>query len=184
MSWWKQPAGFAAAKAVLAAARLSDAPERKLSGPERVVLGRIYEDSVDLARVRVRAPVAGLLGVTRRAFVIEDTLFVPARFLPLQTAVLVHELCHVWQHQNGGHAYIADSLEAQLVGDGYRLEKGLREGRRWASLNCEQQATLVEEGYEQGSFDGKPFTLRGRDYTEVFMHAVGELRQGRGASFR
>ncbi len=182
--WWKQPAGFAAAKAVLAAAKLSNAPERRLTPPERVLLGRIYEDSIDLARVRVRAPVTGLLGVTRRAFVIENTLFVPERFLPLQTTVLVHELCHVWQHQNGGHSYIADSLEAQLVGDGYRLEKGLREGRRWASLNCEQQATLVEEGYEQGAFDGRPFTLKGRDYTDAFRHAAAELRAGRGASFR
>jgi hypothetical protein len=132
----------------------------------------------------VRAPVAGLLGITRRAFVIEDTLFVPARFLPLQAAVLVHEICHVWQHQNGGHAYIADSLEAQLVGDGYRLEKGLREGRSWAQLNCEQQATLVEEAYDQRCFDGNPFVLRGRDYTDAFVEAMKELRAGRGASFR
>ena len=115
---------------------------------------------------------------------IEDTLFVPRRFLPLQLPVLVHELCHVWQHQNGGHAYIADSLEAQLVGDGYRLEKGLREGRPWSMLNCEQQATLVEEGFEQGAFEGRPFVLEGRDYSPVFWHAVGELRAGRGASFR
>lgn len=182
--WWKQTAGFAAAKAVLAAARLSDAPERRLCAPERVLLERIYEDSVDFARVRVRAPVSGLLGISRRAFVIENTLFVPARFLPLQSAVLVHEICHVWQHQHGGHSYIADSLEAQLVGDGYRLEKGLREGRRWGDLNCEQQATLIEEAYDQGCYEGKPFVLRGRDYTEAFELAMREVRVGRGASFR
>jgi hypothetical protein len=182
--WWKQTAGFAAAKAVLAAAKLSDAPVRRLSPAERALLGRIYEDSIDLTRVRVRAPISGLLGVTKRAFVIENTLFVPGRFLPLQAAVLVHELCHVWQHQHGGHAYIADSLEAQLVGDGYRLEKGLREGRAWAQLNCEQQATLVEEAYEQGCFEGRPFVLRGHDYTAAFDAAMREVRAGRGASFR
>jgi hypothetical protein len=182
--WWKQTAGFAAAKAVLAAARLSDAPERKLTPPERALLERIYQDSVELARVRVRAPVSGLLGVTKRAFVIENTLFVPARFLPLQAAVLVHEICHVWQHQNGGHAYIADSLEAQLLGDGYRLEKGLREGRAWARLNCEQQATLIEEAYEQGCFEGRALVLRGHDYTSAFEAAMREVRAGRGASFR
>lgn len=183
--WWKQGAGFAAAKAVLAAARLSDAPERKLTPPERLLLERIYEDSVELSRVRIRAPIAGLLGVSKRAFVIEDTLFVPARFLPLQSAVLVHEICHVWQHQNGGHAYIADSLEAQLVGDGYRLEKGLREGKSWAQLNCEQQATFIEEAHEQRCIsEGRPFVLRGRDYSEELRVALGELRAGRGASFR
>ncbi|MBK7858865.1 MAG: hypothetical protein IPJ65_09655 [Archangiaceae bacterium] len=182
--WWKQPAGFAAAKAVMAAARLSDAPERRLSPPERVLLDRVYQGSVELSKVRVRAPVTGLLGMPARAFVIENTLFVPRRFLPLQAAVLVHEVCHVWQHQHGGHAYIADSLEAQLVGDGYRLEKGLREGKRWAELNCEQQATLVEEAYEQRCFDGKPLVLRGHDYTPAFEAAMHELRAGRGASFR
>ena len=180
---WKQGAGFAAAKAVLAAAKLSGAPERRLSPPERLLLERIYEDSVDLSRVRVRAPVSGLLGVTKRAFVIEDTLFVPGRFLPLQAAVLVHEICHVWQHQNGGHAYIADSLEAQLVGDGYRLDKGLREGRAWAQLNCEQQATFIEEAFEQGCFEGRPFMLRGHDYSAQLEVALRELRAGRGASF-
>lgn len=182
--WWKQGAGFAAAKAVLAAARLSDAPVRRLNPPERALLEPIYQDSVDLSRIRVRAPVAGVLGIAGRAFVIEDTLFVPARFLPLQSAVLVHEVCHVWQHQNGGHAYIADSVEAQLVGDGYRLEKGLREGRAWAELNCEQQATLIEEAYGQKCFHGYPLVLRGRDYTAAFEQAVKELRAGRGASFR
>jgi hypothetical protein len=195
--WWKQGTGFAAAKAVLAAARLASAPERRLSPKERALLEPIYEHSVDLDAVRVRAPVTGLLGVSQRAFVIENTLFVPSKFLPLQPAVLVHEICHVWQHQNGGHAYIADSLEAQLVGDGYRLEKGLREGKGWAQLNCEQQATLIEEAYEQGCFGpahgavvdlravraGCFFSLSGRDYSEVLRSALVDLRAGRGASF-
>jgi hypothetical protein len=183
--WWKQGAGFAAAKAVLAAARLADAPERRLKAAERTLLEPIYAQSVDLDAVRVRAPVTGLLAVSQRAFVIENTLFVPAKFLPLQPAVLVHEICHVWQHQNGGHAYIADSLEAQLVGDGYRLEKGLREGRRWAQLNCEQQATLIEEAFEQGCFRSAAagFSLAGRDYSDVLSAALVELRAGRGASF-
>lgn len=180
---WKQTLGFAAAKSVLAAVRLSDAPERRLTPQERAVLEPIYEGSVELTRVRLRTPVAGVLAMTRRAFVIEDTVFVPKRFLPLQTAVLVHEICHVWQHQHGGHSYIADSLEAQLVGDGYRLDKGIGEGRPWEGLNCEQQATLVEEGYLQRCFEGRPFVIRGKDHTEYFKTAVRELRAGRGASF-
>jgi len=47
--------------------------------------------------VRVRAPVNGLLGISRRAFVIQNTLYIPPEFLPLGAEVLVHELCHVWQ---------------------------------------------------------------------------------------
>jgi hypothetical protein len=181
---WKQPVGFAAAKAVMAAARWSDAPSRKLNEKERALLEPIFERSVDFAKVRVRAPVSGLLAVSRRAFVIENTLFVPRRFLPLSPSVLVHEICHVWQHQNGGHSYIADSLEAQLIGDGYRLDKGLAEGLAWHQLNCEQQAMLIEEAFEQGGFQGRRVTIRGRDVTEYFETALTELRAGRGASFR
>ena len=181
---WKQHLGFAAAKSVLAAARWSDAPERRLTPAERALLEPIYAGSVELQRVRLRTPFTGLLAMTRRAFVIEDTLFVPKRFLPLQTAVLVHEICHVWQHQNGGHGYIADSLEAQLVGDGYQLDKGINDGLAWEALNCEQQATLVEEAYLQRCFDGRPFVIRGRDQTAYFERSLRELRARRGASFR
>ncbi len=88
------------------------------------------------------------------------------------------------QHQNGGYGYIADSLHAQLVGDGYKVDKGIREGRSWAGLNCEQQATLIEQAYEQRCFQGEAFKVRGRDCTEYFELAVRELRAGRGASFR
>jgi hypothetical protein len=73
----------------------------------------------------------------------------------------------VWQHQNGGHSYIADSLHAQLIGDGYRLDKGLVGGLAWHELNCEQQAMLIEEAFEQGAFDGRRVSIRGRDVTDL-----------------
>ena len=97
---------------------------------------------------------------------------------------LIHELVHVWQHQNGGHAYIADSLHAQLIGDGYRLAKGLAEGKAWHQLNCEQQATLIEEAFVQGAIDRGPFVVRGIDRTRELRAALIELRAGRGAHFR
>lgn len=66
---------------------------------------------------------------------------------------LVHELTHVWQYQNGGLAYIPDSLMAQLKAT---LRHGSRSGAYvwrhahrlqlpWARWNPEQQATLVED---------------------------------------
>ena len=183
MIGWKGGVGFAAAKVVLAAARVSTAPRRSLSPEECSLLRAVYRDSVDLDRVSICAPVSGVLGVSGRAFVIEDTMFLPKAYLPLPTAVLVHEICHVWQHQHGGHAYIADSLHAQFFGDGYQLEKGLREGRAWHQLNCEQQATLVEEAHAQGCFEGRPFVVRGVDRTENFEKAMTEILAGRGAGF-
>lgn len=66
---------------------------------------------------------------------------------------LVHELTHVWQYQNGGLAYIPDSLMAQLKA---RLRHGSRSkayvwrrahqaGLPWERWNPEQQAALVED---------------------------------------
>jgi hypothetical protein len=183
VSSWKNPVGFVAAQAVRLVAARNEAPERRLTPSEIGLLEPIYAGSLDYGRVRIRAPVHGLLGISRRAFVIENTLFIPPEFLPLAPAVLVHELCHVWQHQHGGHAYIADSLHAQLVGDGYRLAKGLAEGKSWAQLNCEQQATLIEEGWVQGAFSGGRLLIKGFDRTAELEAAIVELRAGRGAGF-
>ena len=183
MASWKNRVGLVAASAVRLVALRNRAPERRLTPMEIELLRALYADAVDYARVRIRAPVLGLLGVSRRAFVIEDTLFVPAEFLPLRPEVLVHELCHIWQHQHGGHAYIADSLQAQLLGDGYRLAKGLNEGRAWHRLNCEQQATLLEEGWAQGALRGRRLMVGGIDRTPAFEAALEEVRAGRGAHF-
>jgi hypothetical protein len=105
----------------------------------------------------------------------------PSGTVPMQ--LLVHEATHVWQFQNGGHAYIADSLLAQTLGDGYQLEKALLQGKRWAEFNCEQQATMVEQSWAQRCFDGHPFIIRGRDWTGASEAARSQWRAGQGASF-
>lgn len=181
--WWKRHAGRAAASVVSVVAQVQRGPERGLSPPERELLRTVYADSVDFSRVRLRLGVEGALGISGRAFVIGDTLFLPKAFLPLAPEVLVHEVCHVWQHQHGGYAYIADSLQAQLVGDGYQLEKGLREGKAWHQLNCEQQATLLEVGWAQGCFEGRPLILSGIDRSAALRAAIAQVHAGRGAAF-
>ena len=180
---WKAAFGHLAARVVQGVALVSRAPSRPLTPKECELVTPIYEGSVDLSKIRVRENVRGLLNASRRAFVIEETMFLPSGYLPLRSHILVHEVCHVWQFQNGGHAYIGDSVHAQLLGDGYELEKGLLQGRAWAELNAEQQATLIEASFSQGCFEGKPFMVRGRDWTEYWCTAVAELRAGRGAAF-
>lgn len=180
---WKAAFGHVAARVVQGVALVSRGHPRPLNDAERSLAAPVFETSLDLSKVRVREGVGGLLNVSRRAFVIEQTMFLPRGYLPLRTHVLVHELCHVWQFQNGGHAYIGDSVHAQLLGDGYELEKGLLQGRTWAELNAEQQATLIEASFAQGCFAGKPFLMRGRDWTPYWSAAVVELRAGRGAAF-
>jgi hypothetical protein len=157
-------------------------PERWLDGAERALLDRIYERSVDLGRVRVKEGVTGVLGASKRAFVVGDVIYLPRDFVPLREDVLVHEICHVWQYQNGGSLYIADSIWGQLFGDGYDFEKGIREGTPWHRLNAEQQASLVECAYLSGYFESGRFRVGRRDYTPYFDRALGQLREGKGAN--
>jgi hypothetical protein len=173
--------GQIAARAVQAAAKVGHAPQRGLNARELDIARPVFEGSLDLDRVTVRSPVRGLVGISGRAFVIENAIFVPAAYLPLAPAVLIHELVHVWQHQHGGHSYIADSLHAQLLGEGYALGRAANEQRSWHALNCEQQASLIEEAHSQGFFEGQPVRIFGRDVTEWAARAVEELRAGRGS---
>ena len=151
---WRGALGRVSARVVWAAAGLSKVAPRWLSRRERMVLRAVFADSVDLNAVQLRENITGLINLSRSAFVIENTMFVPSSYLPLPDSILVHECTHVWQFQHGGHAYIGDSLHAQTVGDGYDLAKGLRRGLAWAQLNCEQQATLIEKAFAQGCFVG------------------------------
>lgn len=180
---WRRAFGGVAARLVQGVALGGGGVVRPLADLERRVLHGIFGDSLDPGPVRLHEGIGGLLNVSRRAFVIENAMYLPREALPLRRHLLVHEAVHVWQFQNGGHAYIGDSVHAQLFGDGYELEKGLLQGRAWAELNAEQQATLIEASFTQGCFDGRPFIVRGQDWTGAWARAVAELRAGRGASF-
>ena len=180
---WKGRVGWALARVVSQVGTWSSAPRRSMSGPERTVLSTIFGASINLDAIEIREDLHGLINLSRRAFVIENTMHLPmpAGTAPMQ--LIVHEATHVWQFQNGGHAYIADSIHAQTFGDGYQLEKGLLQGKAWAQLNCEQQATLVEQAWAQRCFDGRPFIIRGRDWTAAFDAARSQWRTGQGAAF-
>lgn len=180
---WKRRVGWALARVVTQVGSWSDAPRRPVTHTERGVLSSVFGDALDLDAIEIREDLHGLINLSRRAFVIENTMHLPmpAHTAPMQ--LIVHEATHVWQFQHGGHAYITDSLHAQTLGDGYQLEKGLLQGKAWPQLNCEQQATLVEQAWAQRCFDGRPFIIRGRDWTRAFEAARAQWRAGQGAAF-
>lgn len=180
---WKGRFGWAVARVVQQVGAWSGSPRRLVSASEAELLRHVFGDSIDPSAIVIREALTGLINISKRAFVIENTMHLPLPPGVCPRHLFVHEATHVWQFQNGGHAYITDSIHAQTIGDGYQLEKGLLQGRAWAQLNCEQQATLVETAWAQGCFDGRPFILRGRDWTSAFETARTELRAGRGAAF-
>jgi hypothetical protein len=159
---------------------------RKLTGDEIETLRKVYGDSIDYSRVRIKEGDAGLFSTTGRAFAHGDTIYIPKEDLPLTKDLLVHEMAHVWQHQNGGTDYMSEALWAQYFGDGYEFEKALDEGKSWEQLNPEQQGEFLQHAQRAGFFDNPDPNRRfiadnGKDYTAQLNEALRQVRAGKGA---
>jgi hypothetical protein len=158
-----------------------EAPGRKLTIDECAELYRVFADAIDYQQVMVKAGNSHLLSITARAFVLANTVYIPQENFSL--GLLVHEMTHVWQYQRGGVQYISKALWGQFFDQGYDFARGINEGRSWAQLNPEQQAELIQQGYEAGYFHfaGVRFFFAERDYTQYLTDAVAQLRAGNGA---
>jgi hypothetical protein len=156
---------------------------RKLTEDEIAELRKVYGDSIDYSNVRIKEGNAGLMGLGGRPFTHGDTIYIPKDKLPLTKDLLVHEMGHVWQHQNGGTDYMSEAIIAQNGSDKYDFEKGIKAGKSWSELNPEQQSELLEQAYKNGFFDGtgRRFVHNGTDYTDYLNEALRQVRSGQGA---
>ena len=127
---------------------------RRLTAGERALAAEMFGAGLDTARVRLFA-----LPVWGRAFVAGPGLIVwPARAaradfaapdVPLFVqSVLVHELTHVWQAQNGVRLLLA-KLKAGDSDAAYAYDlSGEPSGAAaFARLNIEQQAMVVQHAF-------------------------------------
>jgi hypothetical protein len=158
-------------------------PGRKLDPGEIAVLQQIYGNRIDYSAVRIKEGQVGVFGLPGRPFTHGDTVYIPLKFGRVDPDTLVHEMAHVWQHQNGGTDYMSEALWAQNFGDGYEFVKGIQEGKSWRELNPEQQAWLLEKAFAGGFFDGpdQRFKYNGTDYTDYLNAALVQIREGQGA---
>jgi len=173
---------------------------RPLTDAEKTELTKVFAGTTDLSKVLVKEGKLGLMGASHRAVTICNTIYIPgedgagygAPGTPGYLELLVHENVHVWQYQNGGTDYITGSIKEQLkgwwsgkgMGDAYRFERGIKEGKSWARLNPEQQAKLIELAYITGMFadpDKRMIADDGEDHTDYARTAIGELLARRGA---
>lgn len=104
--------------------------------------------------------------------------------------LMMHEIGHVWQYQNGGAAYIGDSLWSQFKGwvtGGSRNEaydwKSAHEAKiPWEDWNPEQQATAVEDYHEameamEAGWGGSSTQKK----IELLQPYIDKVRAGEGA---
>ncbi|WP_235528790.1 MULTISPECIES: hypothetical protein [unclassified Phenylobacterium] len=121
---------------------------RRLTPGERRLCGQVFAAGLDADRVRIFSQPAW-----PRPFVLSGSLVVwpsDSALADFSTAplwlrsVLVHELVHVWQAQNGVFLPFA-KLKA---GDGQAAYAyDLADGRPFSQMNIEQQAMVVQHAY-------------------------------------
>jgi hypothetical protein len=132
------------------------AKRRPLTAAERENAVVTFRDSIDYELVVIsRGSPFALVSATT----IGNTINLSAEHFVGKTlelsreghVVLIHELAHIWQFQNGGFAYILSSLFAQTVGlintgsrrAAYDWRKAHDAGRPWNDWNAEQQAECI-----------------------------------------
>lgn len=132
--------------------------ERGLTGDERDYAWDIYHDAIDYDKVRITRGSALSTGASRtigNTINLEDHYFVRDT-MELNEAgrlVLIHEMGHVWQYQNGGLSYIPSSLIPQIVAAAsgqsrnaaYDWRNAVRNHIDWSEWNAEQQAECISD---------------------------------------
>jgi hypothetical protein len=137
---------------------LASRRERGLSTTERDYAEEIYHDAIDYDAVRITRGSALSAGAARtvgNTINLQDEHF-DGDTMDLSDAgmlVLIHEMGHVWQYQNGGLAYIPSSLIPQIVAAtsgqsrnaAYDWRNAVRNHIPWADWNAEQQAECISD---------------------------------------
>jgi outer membrane lipoprotein SlyB len=135
---------------------------RKLSSGEIAYATEIFKNSLDYSKISITRDSLISTGSTKTVgntihlrstegkveFFKGDSL----ELTDLGMETLIHEMGHVWQYQNGGLAYIPNSLWAQFKGAikkgtrnaAYYWPQAVHEKLAWEDWNPEQQASAIE----------------------------------------
>ena len=152
----------------------------------RLILGG---DRWWLGLVEVKDGFCGLWSAHPAPFVNQMTIFMKSKRDELRPdqylSVLLHELVHVWQFMYGGGNFRLNSLlnRATEGEDQYNWEK-VAPGTPWKELLAEQQAELIQDGFDAGYFHtpGTAFhgPLTGTNFTAYLDAAVRSYRANEG----
>jgi hypothetical protein len=133
---------------------------RALTGPEREYAHDVFLDSIDYTEIEITRDSVFALGAPRT---IGNTIHLKSDWghfkddtLELTDKgrlTLIHEMGHVWQYQNGGLAYIPESLWSQFTASVSGGSRNLAYDWRamhdahtpWEEWNPEQQAEAIED---------------------------------------
>ena len=99
---------------------------------------------------------------------------------PIDEAILVHEMVHIWQYQQFGACYIPRALAAQRTSAGYDYGglAGLRNSDYLTDFNYEQMASVVEDAFRLRRGLPPRYVAPSAD-PAAYGALVGQLRQGK-----
>lgn len=130
---------------------------RRLTQPEKDIARTVFQDSLDLERVRV-----AVTSVLSAPTTLGNTIRSATR--EVETGVLIHELTHVWQYQTSGLRYISCALAGQIQGTVAHGDRNwtyeydpTRTDTRFDDYGPEQQAYIIENAYRLGQLEGTGF---------------------------
>ena len=130
---------------------------RELSATEKTMAEKIFGDMIDLEQVEIKGALP-LLGDS--AVVVHNYIFVSDKKLSGEQDILIHELVHVWQYQQGNIEPVTAGLTG-LTAEGieritrtdnllydYRLDDFKNPNRRHISeYHFEHQAAIIRDAY-------------------------------------
>lgn len=121
---------------------------RPLSAAEVSLSKTYFEDTINYDLVRVHPSANLTANKFALAYVSFNTI---NHWRPISRDVFIHEMMHVWQHQNLGAIYAIKALHAQSRGNAYDyggfegLYHAMLQGRELLSFNFEQQAEIIQD---------------------------------------
>ena len=159
---------------------IKQASSRKLTSSEIAYAHEIFSDSLDYSLIEITRDSIWSIGAPKT---IGNTIHMRSdsdwghfvgdslELTEEGKYTLIHEMTHVWQYQNGGIAYIPESLINQLWGwvksgsrnAAYDWREAAKSKLPWAKWNPEQQASLVED-YNKALRNIQEEHLNGSDY--------------------
>lgn len=121
---------------------------RPLTKEELELSKSYFGDSINYKIVRVHPMARFTANKYTLAYVSFNTI---NHYHNITRDVFIHEMVHVWQHQNLGGVYAVKALHAQYKGNAYEyggfegLYQAMLQGRSLLSFNFEQQAEIIQD---------------------------------------
>ncbi|MBM0206899.1 hypothetical protein JNW90_30770 [Micromonospora sp. STR1s_5] len=163
-------------------------PPRWLADKEKSIARDVFKNTVPLDQVvitdglgandrpftlPVSVPASVMFNVSEGKYVIHaGDGYYGMSTLDADKALLIHELTHVWQGEQGNHSwsYVLDSLWDQaLSDDAYNYDR--RKPLKWDEYGPEQQAQIVEDWFKDGMQEQEEKDVR---FYYVKHHIRGE----------